>query len=446
MIISEKKLENARMEIRVEVPENRVETEYKSVFEKIRGRARIDGFWKGKAPLELIERRFGDMADQEVAENLLKSVYLDAVTEKNYRPIAPPRFDFERIKRGEGFVFTAAFETMPQIELGDYKGLKTTERLCKITDDDVMREIETLRERNANVSRKEGDDARVEKGDMVKIGIKRIDNVAPDKIEDLEFKEYNMIVGKSRTEYGFDDDVIGMKTGELKETKIKYPKNYEIEDLAGQTARYIIRVDEINRMDLPALDDDFAKDLGEYSSLAEMKNGIRANLEKFVTEKAKSEAKGRLLREAVEKSTFDLPLSMIEKEMEALFRRVQERIGYFNDDINEFAATLGLNVEEFSARLRSEAESNIKSTLLLSRIAEKEELKVLEEKYREVVESIAKRNNRSVEELERIISDNNSRESIESDLVMESALEFIYENAKIDRAKPQTLDEFIKGE
>lgn len=446
MIISEKKLENAQVEIRIEVPENRVETEYKSVYEKIRGNAKLDGYRKGKVPLELIERKFSDMADQEVAENLLRSVYMDAVTEKNYRPIAPPRFDFESIKRGAAFAFTAVFETMPETEVGDYKGIKTSERTCRITDDDVKREIETLRERNANVSKKDGEDARVEKGDMVKIKIKRIDNVEADRIDGVEFKEYNMIVGKSKAEYGFDDDVMGMKGGEEKEAKIKYPRDYEIKDLAGQTARYIVRVEEINRMDLPALDDDFARDLGEYTSLEEMKKGIRANLEKFVTEKARSEAKGKLLKEVVERSNFDLPLSMIEKEMEALFRRVQERTGYFAQDINEFSATLGLNAEEFSGRLRAEAESNIKSTLVLSKIAEKEELRVAEEKYREVVESIAKRNNRSVEELEKLIDENNSRESIESDLVMESALDFIYENAKIDRGKPQGLDEFIKAE
>jgi trigger factor len=404
------------MEIRIEVPENRVETEYKSVYEKIRGNAKIDGYRKGKVPLELIERKFSAMADQEVAENLLRSVYMDAVTEKGYRPIAPPRFDFDSVKRGGTFAFTAVFETMPVIEVGDYRGVKASERACKITDDDVKREIETLRERNANVSKKEGDDARVAKGDMVKIKIKRIDNVEPEKIEGVEFKEYNLIVGKSKTDYGFDDDVLGMKSGEEKVAKIKYPN------------------------------DDFAKDLGEYGSLEEMKNGIRANLEKFVTEKAKSETKGKLLKEVVEKSTFDLPLSMIEKEMEALFRRVQERTGYFAPDINEFSATLGLNAEEFSGRLRAEAESNIKSTLVLSKVAEKEELKVPEDKYREVVESIAKRNNRNVEELEKIIDENNSRESIESDLVMESALEFIYENAKIEKGKPQKLDEFIKAE
>ncbi|HPV96352.1 MAG: trigger factor [Spirochaetota bacterium] len=446
MIISEKKLENAQMELHIDVPENRVEIEYKSVFERIRNNARIDGYRKGKAPLELIERKFVDMADQEVAENILRSEYQEAVIEKNYTPISPPSFNFDRIKRGEGFSFTVVFETMPVIELGDYRGLKVNERTCKITEDDVKREIETLRERHANISKKEGDDARVEKGDMIRIGIKRIDNVEPERVEGLEFKEYNMIVGKSRSEYGFDGDVLGMKSGERKETKIKYPKDYEVRDLAGQTARYIIRVDEINRMDLPALDDEFAKDLGEYSSLDEMKNGIRAKLEKFVTEKAKSEAKGKLLREAVAKSGFDLPASMVRKEMGALFQRVQERTGYFSEDINEFAATLGLNVEEFSGSLRTEAESNIKSTLLLSKIAEKEELKVPEDKYREVVEGIAKRNNSSVEELERIISQNNSRESIESDLVMESALELIYENAKIDRAKPESLDEFIKSE
>ncbi|HSV96535.1 MAG TPA: trigger factor [Spirochaetota bacterium] len=446
MIISEKKLENAQMEIRVEVPENRVETEYKSVYEKIRGNAKIDGYRKGKVPLELIERKFAAMADQEVAENLLRSVYVDAMTEKGYRPIAPPRFDFDSIKRGGAFAFTAVFETMPVVEVGDYKGVKASERACKITDDDVKREIETLRERHANVSKKEGDDARVAKGDMVKIRIKRIDDVEPDRVDGVEFKEYNMIVGKSKADYGFDGDVMGMKSGQEKEVKIKYPKDYEVRDLAGQNARYIVRVEEINRMDLPALDDDFAKDLGEYGSLEEMKNGIRANIEKFVAEKAKSEAKGKLLKEVVEKSTFDLPLSMIEKEMEALFRRVQERTGYFSEDINEFSSTIGINAEEFSGRLRAEAASNIKSTLVLSKIAEKEELKVPEDKYREVLESIAKRNKRSVEELEKIIDENNSRESIESDLVMESALDFIYENAKIEKGRPQKLDEFIKAE
>ncbi len=446
MIISEKKLENAQMEIRVEVPENRVETEYKSVFEKIRVSAKIDGYRKGKVPLELVERKFADLADQEVAENLLRSVYMDAVTEKNYRPIAPPRFDFESIKRGGSFAFTAVFEMMPEMEIGEYKAIKTSERTCKITDDDVKREIETLRERNANVSKKEGDDALVENGDMVKIKIKRIDNVEPEKIDGVEFKEYNMIVGKSKAEYGFDGDVLGMKSEQEKEVKIKYPKDYEVKDLAGQNVRYIVRVEEINRMDLPALDDDFAKDLGEYASLEEMKNGIRANIEKFVTEKAKSEAKGRLLKEVVEKSSFDLPLSMIEKEMESLFRRVQERTGYFTQDINEFCSTIGLNAEEFSGRLRDEAASNIKSMLVLSKIAEKEELRVPEEKYREVVEGIAKKNNRSVEELEKIISENDSRESIESDLVMENALDFIYENAKIEKGKSKSLDEFIKAE
>ncbi len=177
-----------------------------------------------------------------------------------------------------------------------------------------------------------------------------------------------------------------------------------------------------------------------------MKKGIRANLEKFVTEKARSEAKGKLLKEVVERSNFDLPLSMIEKEMEALFRRVQERTGYFAQDINEFSATLGLNAEEFSGRLRAEAESNIKSTLVLSKIAEKEELRVAEEKYREVVESIAKRNNRSVEELEKLIDENNFEGEHRVRSGDGECARFHLRERENRQGKPQGLDEFIKAE
>ncbi len=122
MLISEKKLENARMEIALEVPESRVEVEYKSVFNKIKNNAKLDGFRRGKAPLELIERKYMDAASEEVAENLLKSIYLDTVTEKNYKPIAPPQFSFDKVTRGGSFKFSAVFETVPEVTLGSYKG------------------------------------------------------------------------------------------------------------------------------------------------------------------------------------------------------------------------------------------------------------------------------------------------------------------------------------
>ncbi len=444
LIISEKKLENAQIEIQIEVPENRVEIEYKSVINNIRNSAKIDGFRKGKAPIDLIERKYMEIADKEVAENLLRTEYYEAVKEKDFKPISMPQFDFESISRGKTFTFKAIFEIMPTVQLGEYKGLVADERMCAITDDDVTAEIDALRERNANISKKE-DDGKVEKGDLARIKVKRIDTLDESEIEETPYRDYSIVVGKSKSEYTFDDHILDMKAGEEKEVKIKYPKDYEVADLAGQSARYLVKIDEISRMELPAPDDDFAKDLGEYATIEEMKNGIKSNLEKFVADRSKGEAKGKLLKEIVKNSTFDIPMSMVEKEMDSLFHKVQERTGYYTEDINEFTSTLGIDADEFSHKLRDEAFQNIQTMLVLSEIAQKEELKVPEEQYKKVLEGLAARTSKNIEEVEKIIADNNSREGIETELVLDVALDFIYENATVKKGAPLSLAEFVKN-
>ena len=445
VLISEKKLENAQMELSIEVPADRVELEYKAAFDRIQRNAKIDGFRKGRVPREIIERRFTELADQEVAEHLLRGVYLEVVQDKDFKPISQPRFDFGKPERGKSFPFTAVFDMRPEARLGDYKGLSVEERSCAINEEDVASELETIRERNASISKKE-DGGRVENGDLVKVRIKRIDNVDPSEIEKLDFREYQIVVGKSKESYAIDNDLLGMVAGEEKEVKVKYPKDYASEELAGQSVRYLVKIDEINRRDLPALDDDFAKDLGSYESLDQLKDEIRKNLEEFVSGRAKGEAKNALMKEIVAKSSFEIPPSMVEKEMEALLMRLQERMGFQADDINQFAAVLGINAEELSQKLREEALGNIKSMLVLSEVSDREKLTVPEEKYRQVLDAVAKRNNKSIEEIEKIVAENNTRGNIESELLLERAMDFIYENASVKKKKPVPLSEFIKGE
>ncbi len=323
--------------------------------------------------------------------------------------------------------------------------MSVEERSCTISDADVAKELETMRERSANVSKKE-EDGRVENGDLVKVRIKRIDNVDPSEVEKLDFREYSIVVGKSKESYALDGDLLGMAAGGEKEVKVKYPKDYASEELAGQSVRYLVKLDEINRRDLPALDDDFAKDLGSYESLEQLKAEIRKNLEDFVRDRARGEAKNGLMKEVVSKSSFEIPPSMVEKEMEALLMRLQERVGFQAENINQFAAALGINAEELSQKLKDEALGNIKSMLVLSEVSEKEKLTVPEEKYRQVLDAVAKRNNKSVEEIEKIITENNTRENIESELLLERAMDFIYENASVKKKKPVPLEEFVKGE
>jgi trigger factor len=441
--ITEKKLDNARIELQIDVPIEKVEVEYKAAFNKLQGFVKLDGFRKGKAPLHMVEARFRKEADQEVAENLLRSVFLEAVEQKQLTPIDYPRYEFDKISREAPFTFKAIFEVPPTIELGRYKGIAVEEQVVTINDENVKTEIDAIRERFAKTEKRD-ESATIINGDLVKMKVRRIDDVEATERDKVEYKDYQIVVGKSKDESALDKYIIGMKAGEQKEVDVKYPKEYQIADLAGQKVIYQVLIEEISSVELPPVDDELAKKLG-YETAEEFKTKTADYLEKYVTERTKGDAKAGILKQIVEDSKYDIPESMILREMDHLFKKTRESIGYYSDNIEEFAAIMGIEKEAFLAQLREEAAQTIKTTMSLSEISKKEEMKVDENRYREVIESIAKRNNKTPEEIEKIVTENQSRENIETELLLDSAMEFIYENAKVKKLKPISFEEFAKS-
>jgi trigger factor len=191
------------------------------------------------------------------------------------------------------------------------------------------------------------------------------------------------------------------------------------------------------------VDDELAKKLG-YETADEFRTKTAEYLEKYVNERTKGDAKAQILRQIVDDSKFDIPESMILREMEHLFKKTRESVGYYSDNIEEVAMIMGLEKEAFLEKLREEAAQTIRTTMALSEIAKKEEMKVDENRYREVIESIAKRNNKTPEEIEKIVTENESRENIETELLLDGAMEFIYDNAKVKKLKPISFEEFAK--
>ena len=442
-IIEEKKLENATVEMVIEIPQSRIDVEYKSVFDKIVKNAKIDGFRRGKAPLKLIENVYRQQAEQEVIENVLKSTYVDAVQEKSHSPVGNPSFDFKEFDRSKPFTYTVKFEVMPTIELGPYREIEAKERTCEIKDKDVDREIDDLRERSAKISKKE-DGASVVKGDVLRFGIKRIDNVTPEEAANLAFKEYNIIVGKSASEYAVDKFVTGMKAGDTKEVEIKYPKDYEVKDLAGQKVKYLVKAEEISRMELPAADDELAKDVSEFQTMQDLRQNIRQTLEKYVADTARGEVAEDLIKEIIAKSTFDIPESMIQKEMQSILERILKRTGTQAKSAEEFAAMMGMNVDELKARVREEAMNDIKSFMARLEIAKKENISFTEEEYNDMIKALAEQSGKPVEQMAMAIEQSRTRESIETELILINARKFIYDNAKIKKLKPVPFEEYIK--
>lgn len=441
--ISEKKLENSMMEIKVVVPVEQVENEYVIAFNKLKNIVKLDGFRKGKAPQQLVETHFKKEADQEVAENLLKGVFLEAIKEKNLTPIAYPKYEFDRISRTEPFSFKAVFEVPPTTELGKYRGIAVEEQPCILTGEDLVSEMDAIRERLAKVTKKEDEAALVLNGDLARIKVKRIDDVDPSGRDGVEFKEYSIVVGKSTDESALDKYITGMKVGEEKEIDVKYPKNYYMEDLAGQRVTYHVVIAEVSGIELPELTDEFAKKMG-YETVDEFRIKTREYLEKYATDRSMGDAKAAILKEIVQDSTFDLPESMIINQMSDLFQRTRQNVGYESDNLEEFARIMGMDTKAFLDRLRDEATQTLKTTLALSEIAKKEELKVDENRYKETVQNLASRNNKTVEEIEEILARNDSKKEIESELLLDNAMEFIYKNAKVKKLKPLSFKEFME--
>jgi len=441
--IQERRLENAVVELEVEVPENRVESEYITVFNKIQKNAKIDGFRAGKVPKKLLEMKYRELADRDVAENLLKSVFFDVIKEKEISPIVPPEFDFEKIERGELFSFKARFEVAPSVELGEYKKRGVEEHVCEIGEDDIKRELVELQEKRAIITCKEEGKC-AEDGDSVMIKIKRIDNVEKETIDKMKYLDYNIIVGKGKSEYSFDNHVEGMMVNEEKEVAIEYPKDYHITDLAGQKTKYLLMISEISSRELPELNDEFAKEMGDFDSIDKLEKTIGENIENFVKEKVKNLAKSDVLQKIVAESKFDLPESMVHREEESLLSRFRMKTGLDEEKFEEFCSNLGDKKDKFLKNIRDEAENNIKYTVTLGEIAKNEEIKVSEEDFKGVFADIALKTNQSIEEVEKSATDNDQKGSIESELILRKALDFIYANSIIKKKDPVSMKEFMK--
>jgi trigger factor len=442
--IQEKKLDKSRMEISVEIPPERIAEEYENVFVKIQKNAKVDGFRQGKAPLAMVKTRYKDHADDQVVEDLIKSTYLEAVKEKNLQPISYPTFDIpERLAEGKSFSYKAIFDVPPTIELGTYKSIATDERQCSVTELDVLEHIDSMREQHAVLSKKD-EALPVEKGDMVKIKVKRVDNIAPEAAEAADYRDVSVLAGSRDDQFEFDNHVIGLKINEEKDVTFVYPKDYQYKSVAGQTQVFRVKIAEVQKRELPVLDDEFAKDLGEYSTLDELKKKVKEDMEKFVSEKARGEAKGEILKKIVENSTYEIPESMIEQEKKEVFNRLCQRIGYQAESPDQLAPFFGMKPEDLKNRLAEDAAQTIKTTLAVNEIARKENITPTEEKYAAAIADIAVRMKKDAAEVADIIEKNEGRKRLESEIIYNDTVDFVYAQAKVKKLSGISFKEFSK--
>lgn len=419
-------LEKSTVKLTIEVSAERFEEGMKYSYNKNKSKINIPGFRKGKAPRQLIEKTYGpEIFYEEAANYIIPDAYDKAVEENNLEVVSRPDIDVEQVEKGKSMIFTATVAVKPEVTLGDYKDLEVEKQEVEVTEEDIENDINQVREQNSrliNVT-----DRAVEDGDQVVIDFEGfIDGVA---FEGGKGEDYPLTIGSHSFIDTFEEQLIGKNVDEEVEVNVTFPEDYNSEDLQGKPALFKVVIKEIKVKELPEVDDEFAKDVSEFETLAEYKEDIKAKLLEQKEKQALQQKQESLIEKAIENSTMEIADSMIELEAENMAYDFAQRLQYQGLSLEQYFSFTGQNMATLKDNMKVEAEKKIKSRLVLEAIAKAENLEVTDEDLKVELEKMADAYKMDYAKLEENLKDQ-EREAVRDDLLLNKAVEFITENSK----------------
>lgn len=399
---------------------NAIEKAYK----KNVGQIAIPGFRKGKAPRQIVEKYYGSEIFYEDAVNIvLPDAYDKALEEQNIEAVAQPEIDVKSISKEDGVVFTAKVTVKPDFELGQYKGVETKKITHRTTEKDINAEIEKVRERNARQVNIE--DRAAELKDTVTIDFEGFcDGVAFDGGKGENF---DLTLGSGQFIPGFEEQLVGKNIGEEVEVNVTFPEEYHSEELKGKDAMFKVKINAIKAQELPELDDEFAKDVSEFDTFEEYKADVTKKLKEQNKEKAKKELEDKILEIICENTEIDIPEAMFETAVENQIRDFAMQLSYQGLSIEQYAQYTGQTLDAMKEQLRPGAEKQVKTSLILEKIAKVENIEVTDKEVAAELEKMAEQSKMKVEDVKKYVSVENIKDSKK----IEKTVEFLVKNASL---------------
>ena len=412
---------DTRKQLVVEIPSTVVDAEIDRVARDYSKAARIPGFRPGKVPTKVVRQRFRDQILHDVAHDLIPRAVDDALRERGVEPVDTPDIRDVLVEEGQPLKFTANFETVPAFDPGDYGTLQLRKPPVSLEDDAVEQALERLRQRAA---RYEPVEARpVESGDTAVVDLVRESSAeAPDKHEDVSVE-----IGAASNPPGFDDQVVGMTVGEEKRFPVEYPADYSIAELAGTTVHYGVTVKGIKKRVVPALDDELAKDLGEFGDLEALRTRVREDLTSEAERNSERELRNDLLRQLAGRVTFDVPDALIDREIE---RRTEEFVRRLMDQGVD-PRQANIDWQAFRDNQREPARENVASALVLDEVARRENLAVESEAVDAEIEKYAAATGRTSQAVRAKLEKDGGISRLYMGLRREKAVDFLRARATI---------------
>lgn len=427
------------------VPAEDFENYIRKAYMRDRKRINVPGFRKGKAPRKLIENMYGEAIFYDSAfEMLFPDIYMEAIDKENITAVDQPSIDIDTIGKGKDLKFNATVYVVPDVELGEYKGLKATRYMPPVTEEDVNKRIE--QDVYSVTTRADIVDRSVKEGDYVNIDYSG--SVDGEKFEGGTAEKQELKLGSNAFIPGFEEQINGMNIGEEKDITVTFPEQYHAEELAGKEAVFHIKLNSAQEEVRPKLDDEFAQDVSEYDTFEEYKNNIEKELGEEMEKSSKDKVINNLLQQAADASDCDIPEAMIKKEQHNMLRDFKIRLAYQGIHFDDFIKYTGMTEETINESNKLQASENVKQILVMKAIADKEKIEATQEEVESKISEEAKRMGRNVEEFKKMLRDSDY-DDIKTVVKNEKVLDLLFDNAEItvkneEEPKPVDVDNVVE--
>lgn len=395
---------------------------------KVRHQVTIPGFRKGKAPRKMIENMYGESVFYDEAfELIFDEVYGPAVDENKLEVVDRPEIEIEEIGAGKNMKFTCEVFVKPDVTLGEYKGVSVKKETTVVTDVEVDARVEEERNKQATETEVEG--RAVIEGDTVNLDYAgTVDGVA---FEGGTAKDQTLKIGSGSFIPGFEEQMVGMNIGEEKDLQVTFPEQYHAKELAGKAAVFHVKVNSITETQLPALDDDFAKDISEFDTLEEYKADIRAKLEAQAAEHDNNAFTNAVIEKVLENASVEIPDAMIDRQIDSMMRDFEYRLMGNGLKLEDFIKYTGSDMKTFRENYRGQAEKSVKAHLVLEAIEKAEAIDATQEQIDKQLEAFAAQTGKTVEEFKASLSESDI-EYFKADAIRDNCVKFLADNAKTE--------------
>ena len=421
------KISSNKVKLSFDIDAAKFDAAMDKAYIKVRGQVTIPGFRKGRAPRKMIENMYGEgVFYDEAFELIFDEVYGPAVDENKLEVVDRPQVEIQQIGTGKNLQFTCEVFVKPDVTLGEYKGVEVKKEHTLVSDEDVNAEIE--KERNKQAAEVSVEDRAVAEGDTVNLDYSgSVDGV---KFAGGTAEGQTLKIGSHSFIPGFEEQMVGMNIGEEKDLDVTFPEEYHAEELAGKKAVFHVKVNSITETQLPALDDDFAKDISEFDTLDEYKADVRAKLEAQAAERDNNVFTNAVIEKVMANATVEIPDAMVERQIDSMVRNFEARLAQQGLKLADFIKYTGQDEKSFRNQYREQAEKSVRANLVLEAVENAEKFEATEEEIDAEIEKFAKQVGQDVENLKKNLTEGD-RDYFKADVIRDKAVKFLCDNAKV---------------